>query len=99
MLAGIPFLVTVGDMEARASTDERGTVRICYQDPVDVHIEELTGLTGGQWYATTPGRELWHIGCGDTEVWIGNAQIGPPRTGSGGVSPNWHAGGGPQEYM
>jgi hypothetical protein len=66
---------------------------------VDVHIEEQTRLTGGQWYATTPGQELWHVGCGDNEVWIGNAQIGAPRTGSRGGRPIWRAGGGPQRFM
>jgi hypothetical protein len=99
MLPEIPFLITVDQSEVRISTDARGVIRVCWPSPVEANIEELTRLTGGQWFTTSPQRDSWPIGCGDNEVWIGNAQIGAPRTGVRGAPRDWHAGGGPQRFV
>lgn len=98
MLEGISFVITVGDREVRASTDARGVLRMCFPRPVMVHIVEDTRSSGGLWYPTTPERESYQLACGDNELWIGNAQVGAPRTGTRGAKARWQAGGGPHDY-
>jgi hypothetical protein len=99
MLPDIPFSVAGGDWTVQHGTDSRGVIRMCFPDPLDVRIEELTRLTGGEWYTTTPLKPVWHIGCGENDIWIGNAQIGAPRTGNRGAHWGWRAAGGPQRYF
>ncbi len=99
MLEGITFVITVDGREVRASTDTRGIVRVCFPRPVMVGIDEDTRSVGGVWYPTTPKREQYQLACGDNELWIGNAQVGAPRTGSRGAKRHWRAGGGPHDYL
>lgn len=99
MLPQIPFVITVDQSEVRISTDTRGVIRVCWPSPVDAQLEELTRLTGGQWFTTSPQRDRWPVACGDNEVWVGNAQIGVPRTGTRGRQRDWQAGGGPQRFL
>jgi hypothetical protein len=99
MLPDIPFVITVDSSEIRLDTDARGTARVCWPNPVDAHLEELTRPTGGQWVVTTAGLSTRHVSCGDNELWIGNAQIGAPRTGTRGGHAKWRAAGGPQDIL
>jgi hypothetical protein len=99
MLPEIPFVFTVDGSQISMTSDSRGTIRVCWPNPVEVGIEELTRPTGGQWYTTSPQRDRYPVACGDNELWVGNAQIGAPRTGSSGARPDWRAGGGPYRFL
>ena len=89
MLDGIQFDITEGLNVHQRTTGEDGdpgTIRICFNAPGGIRMEELTRRLGGVWATTTRGDPNQHVSCDvDTTVWVGNKHIGVlPRTGRGG---------------
>jgi hypothetical protein len=83
-LAGIRLDITVGGQVYSGETDDTGTLRMCFPGDVTVEIGEATRANGGQWRLTTdPGELSFRLGCGTSERWLGNAQLGMPLTGRG----------------
>lgn len=83
-LEGIRFDITAGGKVYPLATGPDGIIRICFPEPVLVVVRELTRPSGGQWIITGAVPMVWQLGCGTTDIWIGNAQIKPGKTGLGG---------------
>lgn len=91
MLPGIPFDIVEGDDVHHRITDADGLIRICFDHPATVIVRELPNQIGGRWVVTTPYNEAQVLGCAGRDLWIGNARVGIPRTGTGAAG---HFGGG-----
>ena len=87
LLEGIAFDIVEGDDTHQRTTGVRGEAWICFREPTTVSVRELLRSAGGQWTITSRVPPTIDLPCGDTEIWIGNARITPPRTGEGGPSP------------
>jgi len=82
MLAGIRFDVAVDGQVYSGETDDSGTLRMCFAQGASVVLTEAARASGGMWRLTTnPGDLSFRLGCGATELWVGNAQLGMPQTG------------------
>lgn len=84
MLAGIPFDIVEGEDVHHRITDEDGLIRICFDHAATVVVRELPNQMGGRWVVTTPYGEAQILGCAGRDLWIGNARVGIPKTGTGG---------------
>jgi hypothetical protein len=98
MIEGIGYKLTSARSAYSRSTGADGTVWLCFPDPLDVSLEELSRVAGGRWYITSRERRGWHVDCGTTEVLLGHAPIGVPRTGTRGSGPGWRSAAGPNLY-
>jgi hypothetical protein len=88
MLSAIRFDVGVGGRTYTGQTDEAGNLRFCFGPGAQVQARELERATGGLWHTTTDlDRMTLELGCGTSELWIGNALTRLPRTGRAGDSP------------
>jgi hypothetical protein len=83
MLKGIPFDLTVEGEVHHRETGVNGEIWFCRQESATIHIEELTREVGGALLTTTVIPESWSLGCGASDLWIGNAYVAPPLTGAG----------------
>jgi hypothetical protein len=93
MLPGVRFDVQANNLIYPATTDENGTVRMCFGVGTRVNIDELARASGGLWQLTTDEDRMGVVlPCGVTTVWIGNAMLSLPKTGGGGGWPMTPAG-------
>lgn len=85
-LEGIPFEFTAGDEVHRRVSDADGAVRFCMDRPATVGVREMTRETGGVWRLTSPLPAALSLSCPPKELWVGNARVGPPKTGGGAMA-------------
>jgi hypothetical protein len=88
MLGAIRFDVTVDGRVYTGQTDEAGNLAFCFSQGAQVQARELERANGGLWHTTTNvERMTLDLGCGTTELWVGNALTRLPKTGRGGDAP------------
>jgi hypothetical protein len=83
-LAGVHFEFGEGGRLHRRITDNQGAATFCMDSPQAVTVRELGRESGGQWQLTTVLPASYSLTCPARELWIGNQEVGLPKTGLGG---------------
>jgi hypothetical protein len=87
MLEGVAFDIVEGSDVHHRVTDASGVIEICFPRSTLVLVSEQPRQSGGRWYTTTPYVSAQFLACsGVTDLWIGNAEVGIPETGGGGMA-------------
>jgi hypothetical protein len=84
-LPGIHFEFIENNRVHRRITDTQGAATFCMDHAASVQIREVGREQGGLWRLTTVIPDAWGLTCPARELWIGNAEVELPKTGSGGT--------------
>jgi hypothetical protein len=84
LLAGVHFEFEEGGRFHRRVTDNQGAATFCMDEPNGIVVRELARESGGQWQITTTVPDVYVLTCPARELWVGNQEVGLPKTGRGG---------------
>jgi hypothetical protein len=88
-LSGVHFEFAEGGRLHRRITDKQGAATFCMDSAQTITVRELGRESGGQWQLTTVLPAFYTLTCPARELWIGNQEVGLPKTGMAarGMSP------------